>query len=917
MIILEEERLKALFAYNLLDTEAEKQYDAITNLACYICNTKMAVISLIDDHRMWIKSKAGTDLCEIPKNLSFCKYTIRQNSLLEIPDTLLDERVKNHPFVTGENAVRYYAGIALINPEGYALGTICVFDEVPNALNDKQKQALQFLAEETVMHMEAVKKNRELKALVEKQQQFQSLFNNSGEIHCISDREGKIAFINGSAEQLLGYKAEEFLGRSLLDFCAPNDQQMMQNLQQSFARGEDKFEFSTKMVAKNGDIRWFSINNVNQNNLWLSNARDVTKEILAERELKQLSLVASHVNSGVIINDANNKILWVNKAFEKITGFDLAEVKGKKLRNVLVGEQSDKKLLAFAEEQSNLKTAFQIEVLGYKKSTEPIWLSIVNSVIPDDNETGKSIEIIEDVSERKQADAEMQTLSVAVQKSAAGVLVRDGVERVIWMNEALEQLLGWQLHELKGLVLTDQFYGKKTNLEQIKIAKQAVLQKKPYEIEAALYSKTGKLVWLSIYNNPLLDDQGNVSRQLSIMTDITLRKNAEQELIRTREEAVQLGRAKETFISVMSHEIRTPINAIIGMSRILLEENPAPAQLDHLNILKFSSENLLKLVNDVLDFTKMETGNMQLESAPVNLKELATQTLHTLSFKLENKKFDLNLVLDPLIPEVVMADSTRLYQILINLLGNAIKFTEQGEVKLSIQLEQENTEAALISFCVSDTGIGIQQDKLQSIFEAYTQASTDTTRKYGGTGLGLTVTKKLIELHQSTIEVKSEYGKGSQFCFKINFEKAASQIQKPVNTFSYKPLVANVLVADDNQINRMLAKKILVKWGIEADFAATGIEAYEMAMVKDYDLILMDLHMPVMDGLEATKMIRKQPQEKYKSIPIIALTGSEFGLDLENLHQEGLTDHFLKPYTPEGLYNKIRPYLHQTETVVP
>ncbi|RYE29119.1 MAG: GAF domain-containing protein, partial [Sphingobacteriaceae bacterium] len=190
MIALEEERLKALFAYNLLDTEAEMQYDSITNLACYICGTEMAAISLIDHYRLWLKSKVGTDICEIDKDLAFCKYTILQESLLEIPDTLQDERVKDNPMVTCQDGIRYYAGVSLVNPDGYVLGTICVFDTQPKNLNDKQKQALQFLASETVMHMETAKKNLTLNNLVEKLQHFQSLFNNSGEIHCISNQEG-------------------------------------------------------------------------------------------------------------------------------------------------------------------------------------------------------------------------------------------------------------------------------------------------------------------------------------------------------------------------------------------------------------------------------------------------------------------------------------------------------------------------------------------------------------------------------------------------------------------------------------------------------------------------------------------------------------------------------------------------------
>lgn len=296
-----------------------------------------------------------------------------------------------------------------------------------------------------------------------------------------------------------------------------------------------------------------------------------------------------------------------------------------------------------------------------------------------------------------------------------------------------------------------------------------------------------------------------------------------------------------------------------------------------------------------------------LESAPVNLKELAKRTLQTLEFKLEGKNLKLSCDIDPRIPDMVMADSTRLYEIMINLLTNAVKFTQEGEVKLILKLENENNESVDVKFDVSDTGMGIPNDKLSSIFETYTQASTDAGRNCGG--LGLTITKKLIGLHGSSIKVESKIGVGSTFSFDIWFKRAWISTKKASAETIMEKLPALVLVADDNLINRTLAKKVLSKWAVQTDLAENGLQAFEMVAQKKYDLVLMDLHMPVMGGVEATRKIRSLPDEDYQNLPIIALTGSVFGLDLENLYQEGLTDHFLKPYTPEALYLKIKPYL--------
>ncbi len=909
----EQERLQALLSYQILDSEAEKQYDAIANLATYICGTSMAAIDLIDDHRLWIKAKVNIDTCEFPRKDSFCNYTILTNHLLEVNDTTLDDRFKDNLYVTESPFIRYYAGVPLINADGYALGSICVFDTKPKQLDEKQKQALKFLADEVILHLEAGKKNNQLQFLLEEQQKFQSLFDNSSELHCIAGETGIIEFINSHVQQLLGYSPREVTGRTIWNFCAQDEKKAaIKLIKQATLKGEKKLEILTKMVTKSGEKRWFSWFNIHNNGRWLCNGRDVTKQIIVEQELKELSLVASQVNNGVAINNANNEILWVNKAFEKITGFNLQEVQGRKLRDLVTGKDTDKKVLDYGIAQSGNKNSFSIELLAYHKDQRAIWLSIMNSaILNDQGEISKSIEIITDITEQKKVDMEMQTLSLTLKKSDAGLLIRDDKGLVVWMNESMESIFGYTLEELKGSIIGKRFLGEESDLQEFQKAITASKEKKTYHIEIALYRKNGTRVWLSIYNNFLFDHNGNVLRQLSIATDITLRKTAEQELIRTREEALQLSRAKETFISVLSHEIRTPINAIITMSRFLLDEKPAAHQMENLGILNFSSENLLRLINDVLDFTKIETGNMILESVPVNLTELAKRTLNTLAFKLEDRKLQLLLNIDRNIPEFVLADSTRLYQILINLLANAVKFTSDGEVKLSLSIEKQDQKSVGIKFCVSDTGIGIAPDKLISIFEPYTQADVDTTRKYGGTGLGLTITKKLIELYQSTIQVKSELGFGSEFSFLINFKRAASEQSIIDLNQQLENLPAAVLVVDDNTINRTLAKKILAKWGIQTDLAENGLEAYKMIIQKDYDLVLMDLHMPVMDGLETTKRIRLLTEEKFQILPIIALTGSSFDTNMDGLYQNGLTDFFLKPYTPAGLYNKIKPYLKQ------
>ncbi len=649
IIANEKERVKALHSYQMMDTEAEKHYDSITYLASFICKTPMAIINLIDDDRAWVKAKFGYTGCETPKENSFCQYTILTENVLEIPDTRLDERTKNSPFVKGVNSIRYYAGAPLVNPQGYVLGTICVFDYFPNQLNNEQKKALKVLADEVVLHLEAVKKNDQLQVLVKEQQEFQALFNNSAELHFILNKEGIIEYVNRSVGPLLEYRPEEVTGLSMWGFFNPEDREtVLQVLKETFARGGNHVAINTKILTKSGKSKWFSWANTYINGKWLVTGRDKTDELLAQQELEQLSLVASHVDSGVIINNAKNEILWVNKAFETITGYTLQEVKGLRLRDVIISKDTNRQILEYADARFNNKSPFSVEIFIHNKNGEALWLSLMNSLIFD-GQGGivKSVEIITDITERKNIELELQTLSSVVKQSELGVLIRNGKDEVVWMNGSLEKLLGWKLEELKGAVLDKGFLvGELTDFDRVIKAKDELANGKPYNVEVLLYKKDRTRVWISVHSSPLFNKHGILERHLGIFMDITVRKEAEQELIRTREEVLQLSRAKEAFISVISHEIRTPINAVIGMSSILLEENPAQHQLEHLNILKFSAENLLTLVNDILDFTKIETGNMVLEAVPVNLKELAKSTLHTLEFKLDGKNLNLGLVLD-------------------------------------------------------------------------------------------------------------------------------------------------------------------------------------------------------------------------------------------------------------------------------
>jgi signal transduction histidine kinase/CheY-like chemotaxis protein/ligand-binding sensor domain-containing protein len=379
-----------------------------------------------------------------------------------------------------------------------------------------------------------------------------------------------------------------------------------------------------------------------------------------------------------------------------------------------------------------------------------------------------------------------------------------------------------------------------------------------------------------------------------------------KQLLKAKEDAERSSRAKADFLSTMSHETRTPLNGVLGMINILLLENPREDQLDKINTMKFSAENLLALINDILDFNKIDEGKLELENIKFNLKDLANNVKSGFMPTAASKSIGLYLDIRKNVPDVVVGDPTRLAQLLTNLLGNAIKFTEKGEVRLVLESRELRDGRAELVFKVIDTGIGISPDKLQHIFESFSQASSDTTRKYGGSGLGLAISKKLLELMGSRIQVKSKQNVGSEFSFKLIFDKVEeAPEEKPKEEEALPPRRLGglrILLVEDNMINTKIAKQILEKWEIEVDTAEDGQIAIDKFVPGKYDLILMDLHMPNVDGFTATRAIR----ERDTNIPIVALTAAVKIQDKDKVLEAGMNEFVSKPFKPKELHELIK-----------
>lgn len=373
----------------------------------------------------------------------------------------------------------------------------------------------------------------------------------------------------------------------------------------------------------------------------------------------------------------------------------------------------------------------------------------------------------------------------------------------------------------------------------------------------------------------------------------------------------KLSNARMDFLSTMSHELRTPLNGVIGLTDVLLKQNPREDQEEMLSVLNFSAENLLMLVNDILDFNKFDSGKVELENTPFSLPDLVNNIYASLKIKAVEKNLDFNLqVSEGLQNKLIAGDPTRLTQVLLNLVNNAIKFTDSGFVNFSCRDIEHTKDIVKVRFIVQDSGIGIDQARHQNIFETFIQASVSTNRNYGGTGLGLSIVKKVLDLYQSEINLESEPGRGAKFTFDIVFPyytighitKEEETIKSSSgNNLSY----LKVLVAEDNMVNVLVLKKTLIQKDIKPDIAENGKQVLQMIQEKDYDIVLMDLHMPEMNGNEAAREIRNLKNKEKANIPIIALTATVNDTIIGEVFAAGMNGYLSKPFRSEDLFEKL------------
>lgn len=720
-------RLKALSMYNIIDTAAEPAFEEIVHLAAQICQTPVALISLLEENRQWFKAKVGLNINETGRDIAFCNHTIQSDDLFVVPDALQDERFKNNPLVTGDPNIRFYAGMPIKTPDGHNIGTLCVIDTVARELDDNQRELLETLTH-SVLHLLELRKNT-----LQVQQSKEVLRN-------------------------------------------------LMRLNEDFIRSID-------------------------------NKREVFKRMLE----------------------------YILKVTDSEYGF--------------IGEvlYNDKQPYLKSYAITNIAWNDETRTLYEKYAAEGMEFHNLNTLFGHTLRTGEQVIANDPANDPRRGGLPKGHPEL---KHYLGVPIKDSNGDLIGMIGLSNKRNGYSENDVVAL--------------------------QPFVTNCAVM-----ILAMQMQSRNLLIEE-------------------EQ-------------RQKDMFLANMSHEIRTPLNAIIGFNDLLQNTRLDDDQQRYVETISIASRNLNVIINDILDISKLESGMLILEKKPFDIEKVVRQVVQLNSSRAKQKGLKIMLTFDQDIPQFIVGDETRLSQILINLINNAIKFTSEGYVELKVLELRKTVDQVSLRFSVSDTGIGIAPEKLSSIFERFTQAESSTTRLYGGTGLGLNIVKSLVGLHKGKVDVKSTMGKGSEFIVEIPFAIATSNVIAEIENDTPADLRTlldglNLLLVEDNEHNQFLAQTYLVRNGAKVTTAANGKIALDILKNNTFDVILMDIQMPEMDGNETTTYIRK----KLKlDVPIVACSAHALESEKERCLANGMNEYITKPYNESEMVRTLAKYGKYTGVKLP
>ncbi|WP_460966931.1 PAS domain S-box protein [Spirosoma migulaei] len=746
--------------------------------------------------------------------------------------------------------------------------------------------------------------------------------------------EGYFTFANSMMESCFGYAQSELIGRHFVHLVLPDYRARLIAFYQTMLQtGQPHTYIEFPARTKDGSTIWIGqtvslVKNDQQVLELVAVARDITQRKLTEDSFQltqaRLESLITNLHTGVLVEDENRKIILTNQLYCDQFGINRTpeSLVGQAFLSVAVPPASlfrdaDQFLDRMNEVVDN-QLAVRDEVIHLSDGRImewdyiPIWLT--------DHYRGHLWKY-RDITQKYQSDERIrkseEKYRTIMNTMELGLLEVDNNQTILRAYERFCNMMGYTQEELVGknaaeLLVHPEF---KPVIDQQQGQRE---RGNAGSYELALIRKDGTRVWVLVSGVPIFDEHGVLVGSMGIHYDLSERKRLEEELARARQIAEEARHTEKQFLANMSHEIRTPLNAILGFSNLLETTSLTIEQKEFASFIRTAGKNLLNIVNDILDISKIEAGMLPLESIPFSIPSLADSIRTMLHSAAIEKNLWLLVETDPTLPPVVLGDPTRLTQILVNLLNNAIKFTQQGGVRVRIDKVAETTDSVRVRFSVQDTGIGMAADILPFIFERFRQASDFTTRYYGGTGLGLNIVKSLAEMQGGWVSVASTLGEGSRFTLEIPYKVASIPVELITegSTMPINPDLSNlrILIVEDNLMNQKLALQVLKRLGYSAQVAENGQLALDLLQDDEFDLILMDIQMPVMDGYTTTRHIRTTLK---KDVPIIAMTAHALASEREQCLQAGMNDFLPKPFQIEELQRILRKYtpLYWSEVV--
>ena len=777
---------------------------------------------------------------------------------------------------------------------------------------------------------------------------FSGLVNNLmvGVCRYVPKGKGDFLFVNPAFGDILGYKTDELMkiNVSRIFETRKSYQEFIRKItKEDIVKNEE-----VRLERKDGNIVWGSITAravkdgrgklifIDGNLKDISHRKQVERELIESKELFRVVFDNSAV--AITVTDKEEKIIAWNPFAEKVLDMTKEDLFNKSVKE-LYPPREWRRMRSMRIRRREMISGVETQVI--KKDGSVLDVSVSISVLKDaeGNVTG-SIGIMRDITQQKEAERKLRESEnktrVILEHAAAAITLIDKEERIISWNKFTEHLLGMKKKDLYMKPVS--FLYPRAEWKKIRAENIRRLGSR-HHLETKIIRKDGKLIDVDLSINVLKDTDGHIVGSVGMMQDITEYKRATKMLLEAKVAAEEANSAKSMFLANMSHEVRTPMNAIIGMIDMTLDTDLDEEQQDNLKTAKDAADNLLGLLNDILDLSRVEAGKITLESIDFNLRNILKSVHKGLLVLARKKNLDFHVEIKGDVPELIEGDPVRIRQIIINLVNNAIKFTEKGAINIKVGVASRMKNECQLQFSVSDTGIGIPKDKLEAIFEPFTQADDSTTRRFGGTGLGLAISQRLVEMMGGRIWVESDIGKGSRFNFttvhtvkkkgklepitittdmkgdkvvppiyareKEKGDRAGIKEQKPHEMPQPSAKKLKILLAEDNIVNQKIAVKMLEKQGWDVTAVIDGKEVLDLFEKEKFDLILMDVQMPVLDGLKTTQEIRAIEQRKGGHLPIIAMTAHAMEGDEQRCLDAGMDDYVSKPIDRNKLFNAI------------